>query len=87
MKTIASFLLIALLVSSNGCMTYYATQAAKGDTSSALVPSGNLEVMDHKSHPGYYFLIPLTVPADIATSPFQLLYFGLMEFAFANGHT
>jgi hypothetical protein len=25
--------------------------------------------------PGYYALLPLTVPADIATSPFQLMFF------------
>ena len=27
-------------------------------------------------HPAYYFLLPLTVPVDIATSPFQAIYFG-----------
>ncbi|HXE43349.1 MAG TPA: hypothetical protein VN516_10020, partial [Candidatus Baltobacteraceae bacterium] len=38
-------------------------------------------------HKGYYCLLPLTIPLDIATSPFQLIYFGAIGLAMENGHT
>jgi len=73
MKTIGSLLLIALLFSSNGCITYSSVQRAKGER--------NLVTGHHprEPHPGYYALLPLTVPADIATSPFQLLVYVLLS--------
>jgi hypothetical protein len=35
-----------------------------------------------KPHPAYYLLLPLSVPADIATSPFQLIGFVAYQFEF-----
>ena len=69
MKTITSFLLLALLASSNGCMTYTAVQRAKG--------KDNVVTGHHPTEPqpGHYALLPLTVPADIVTSPIQLIVY------------
>jgi len=35
--------------------------------------------------PAYYALLPLTIPADIATSPFQVLYFVLLNISGFKG--
>jgi len=45
-------------------------------------------VTDHSGYvrkPGYYALLPLTVPADIATSPFQVLFFVLLNISGFKG--
>lgn len=39
---------------------------------------------EHTDHPGYYFLLPLTVPVDIVTSPFQVIYYGWMYLVFSG---
>jgi hypothetical protein len=110
MKIIASLLLIALLVSSNGCMSTGAVQRAEGHTSEWVVVEKTDKVVEHdgictvtrenppkgekaeirfirysevaggggyayRPNPAYYALLPLTVPLDIVTGPFQLLYF------------
>jgi hypothetical protein len=77
MKNIFTLLLITLIGGSNGCMTYSSVQDAKGHPEKAMWivgthPSPN---PDSKPQPAYYALLPLTVPADIATSPFQLIYY------------
>jgi|SRR5690348_3383791 len=73
-----SLFLLALLVSLNGCMTNTAIEHATG-TASRDYPSGSGEPikydLHYEPHPGYYGLLPLTVPADVATSPFQLGYY------------
>ncbi len=70
--------LLALLVSLNGCMTNAAIEHATG-TSSRDYPSGSGESihydMHYQPHPAYYGLLPLTVPADIATSPIQFGFY------------
>ena len=69
MKTIIGLLLIALLVSTNGCMTNATIQGAEGhhagwsDAPPASTP-----------HPAYYALLPLTIPLDIATCPIQAIF-------------
>jgi hypothetical protein len=73
MKTVVSLLLFALLVSSNGCMTYSTVQRAKGDYN---VVTGH---KPDEPHSGYYALIPLTVPLDAATSPIQLIYYVVLS--------
>ena len=89
MKTIVSFLLIALLVSSNGCMSYSAVQDAKGhqDKTMWLGREPTSGASDNKSHPGYYFLLPLTIPGDIVTSPIQAIVFGFAYLQMAGGVT
>ena len=55
-----------------GCITYSTIDAAKGSPRK----HGNGEMVPAaKPEPGYYWLVPLTVPADIVTSPFQGIWF------------
>ena len=76
-----ALLLGSILIGADGCTTYNTVQYAKGypenvewftyatrDTPSK--PPG-----DHKSHPAYYALTPLTVPVDVVTFPFQFIDF------------
>ncbi len=65
MKTIIGLLLIALLLSTNGCMTNATVQRAKGQQ---LYWS---DAPDNTPHPAYYAFLPLTIPLDIATCPIQ----------------
>ena len=74
MKNIIYLLLITLLISQSGCMTYDAVQRAKGKP--YLSGISYVSPPDDKPHPGYYALLPLTVPLDVATSPFQGIFFG-----------
>ena len=75
MKTVASLLLITLLAGSNGCMTCAVLDGAKAETHK---DDNGRVIVDEKSHPAYYALLPLSIPADIATSPIQAVYFGIM---------
>ena len=79
MKTIYTSLLLALLVSTNGCMTYSAVKRAKGEQ------NGVMGWPASEPQSGYYALVPLTVPADIATSPFQLIVIVLLYASMASG--
>jgi hypothetical protein len=80
-KIISLFLLFALLVSSNGCMTQSAVKCAEGKSHEAWINngfgSGYIGGDEPKPNPCYYLLLPLTIPADIVTSPFQLIGLGL----------
>jgi hypothetical protein len=80
-KTSSLFLLFPLLVSSNGCMTQSAIKYAEGQSHHAWINNGfgtgYIGGDEPKPNPGYYFLLPLTIPADIVTSPFQLIGLGL----------
>lgn len=78
MKTICAILLFALLVSTNGCMTYSTVKRAKGEQ------NGVMGWPAKEPQPGYYALVALTVPADIATSPFQLILY-VLAYASASG--
>jgi hypothetical protein len=72
MRFLLIFILFGLLViSSNGCATASAVQSAKGKT---LLGDGADE-----PNKGYYALLPLTIPFDIATSPFQAIGFLYLE--------
>jgi|GEM_PF-6353942 len=73
MKTCYATLFLALLVCSNGCMTYSSLQRAKGEHN---VVTGHTPT---EPQPGYYALLPLAVPADIATSPIQLIVYVLLR--------
>jgi len=70
MKAIIFCLMLGSLMSSTGCMTYSAVQRAEGKPnawSGADDPT--------KAYPAYWTLLPLTVPADIVTSPIQLVIY------------
>lgn len=68
MKIITTFCLALALVGSSGCATISAIDAAKGDSSGMTPDDGSTP------RPGYYSLLPLTVPLDIATLPLQGLF-------------
>jgi hypothetical protein len=76
MKYVLTILLFVLFISSNGCMTNSAVQEAKGHHQSAswMWRTDYSTPDDNKSHPGYYFLIPLTFPADVVISPIELVW-------------
>ena len=69
MKTLGLVLLLMLVLNSSGCMTYSSVQRAKG--------ADNVVTGHHPTEPqpGYYALLPVSVPADIATSPIQLVLY------------
>jgi hypothetical protein len=81
MKVMLYLSLFGLLVLSGGCMTSATLDSAHG---SAQTNEKGEVVADAKSKPGYYALLPLTIPADIATFPFQLCYVW-WSFEFGNG--
>ena len=78
MKMLCTILLFALLVSTNGCITYSTVKRAKGEENPVLGRPAS------EPQPGYYALVPLTVPADIVTSPFQLILY-VLAYASASG--
>jgi hypothetical protein len=71
MKRFANLCLIAVLVTTSGCMTYSAVQRGKGQLN--VITGDNPD----EPRPAYYALLPLAVPLDIATSPIQLLIYAL----------
>lgn len=83
LKSIGSILLIALLVSSDGCMTNTTIEHARGTTSGGYENENGEFIHYDKPNPAYYGLLPLTVPADIVTSPFQLGFY--LWFTYGNG--
>jgi uncharacterized protein YceK len=70
-QIVASLVAGALLVGSSGCITMVTADHAKAKTHED--DKGNV-IVDKKSQPAYYALMPLTVPADIVTLPFQAVY-------------
>ena len=71
-KLVAVAVMIALLAASNGCMTYEAVRHAKGkDGWICEVPRDR----QGQPEPAFYALVPLTVPADVALSPLQLIWY------------
>jgi hypothetical protein len=79
-KIIGSLLLISLIVSSNGCLTYNTVEHAQGTaTGSFFLPTKSVDVNGDtvhtgKPHPAYYAFLPLTIPTDIVTSPIQGIF-------------
>jgi hypothetical protein len=75
MKSIISLFLLCLLLGGSGCMTAKTIQNAQGEAVSHKDKRG-ADVEEHpNSKPGYYCLIPLTIPLDIVTSPIQLIVY------------
>lgn len=70
-KILVSLVQIVLLT--NGCMTYTSVQKARGK------PYYNfnlLGVTPSEPKPAYYAIVPVTVPLDVITCPFQGIWFG-----------
>ena len=80
-KTLFSVMLITLLAGLNGCMTQSTVKYAQGQPNEAWINngfgSGYIGGGPQKPKPYYYFLLPLSIPADIATSPIQAIGYGL----------
>jgi hypothetical protein len=62
--------LLSLVISTSGCITTETIDHAEGSKHTSA--KGEV-IVDEKSKPELYVLLPLTVPADIATFPFQLV--------------
>lgn len=74
MKIRYSLILICLL-SLCGCVTQNVCDAAKADQRH----DDKLDKDVGPVHWGYYCLLPLSVPVDVVTSPFQLIWFEGMK--------
>jgi hypothetical protein len=67
--------LFLLLVPSSGCITCAVRDKAAAQTHQE--DCGKV-IVDQKPRLAYYALLPLSFPADVATSPIQAVYFGVM---------
>ena len=96
MKIIISFLLIALLVSSNGCMTGQTVQRAKGYTKETIQPlkgdtvfqhGGLTYIIQHKHAEGEtnsVLVLPYNVPTPYLAYRPSPAYYVLIPFAFVG---
>jgi len=74
MNRIIAFFLAATMVATSGCIsTHVVKHKAKAHTEYDPATDVHNSV---EGQPGFYALLPLTLPADIATYPFQLIFFG-----------
>ncbi len=82
MKIFKTIAFLVLLASVSGCITSNTVDRAKGRVHTN---STGEVIVDEKPEAGYYWLVPLTVPADIATSPFQLVFIWIPYWAGYRG--
>ena len=84
MKSLSTFLLLAILLFGGGCfpLTQKVTERAKGYTRE---DKKTHEVENIPANGAYYALTPVTIPADIAMTPFLLLLLGVWLAAGAPG--
>jgi len=68
-KLARCLLLAFLLINGTGCMTANAIHKARSQTHRDNAGKSVTE----KGHPAAYSLLLITIPADIATSPFQAI--------------
>ena len=80
-KFAGNVLLIALILTLNGCMTCRTLDSAK--TKTHHDDQGQV-IVDQKGHPGECVLLLITVPADIVTSPFQAMFIGFIGLTMAG---
>ena len=64
----------ALAATSSGCMTNHCVREKAMSHETFDVETSEDKFVPGR--PGYYALLPLTVAADLATGPFQMIYFG-----------
>jgi len=70
MKSLIAGLLSASLFLNTGCMTHAVVEKAR-PTQKLNPKTKNEEIIP--GHSGYYALLPLSIPADIVTLPFQII--------------
>jgi hypothetical protein len=79
MRNVWLILISALLISVSGCMTGTTIDHARGAwqgpyfMGSESVDKDGKPVQTQDPNSAYYCLLPLTIPADIVTSPIQLV--------------
>jgi len=66
-------LLALILLNTNGCVSTYIVKT-KARQHLKVDPADN-RAKPVDGDPAYYALLPLTIIADVATAPFQILYF------------
>lgn len=66
---------IGLVICSNGCMTQSVIKHAEGHPEEADWFWTTDAPQNPKPHPEDYVLLPLTVPADVATAPFIFVFY------------
>lgn len=72
-KRIALILFLVGLFATSGCISNYVVKnKARSHLEYSAQEHENREV---EGQPGYYALLPLTITGDVATSPFQIIYF------------
>ena len=82
MKSLSMCSLLIFLLFGSGCMTAKVVEKAKP---AEQWNSETKETETKPGQPGYYAILPLSIPADIATSPFQII--GFMVYALTmRGH-
>jgi len=72
MKIFIHLICLSLLLCSSGCITSKTVDRAQGNVSAMHKDDKGAPVYDKRPEPGYYCLLPLTVAADVATSPIQI---------------
>ena len=72
-KLFLAGLLWLLLLATNACVSTYVVKA-KARPHLKIDPADN-RPKPVEGDPKYYALLPLTIIADVATAPFQILYF------------
>jgi uncharacterized protein YceK len=81
LKFCSMLLLIAIMVTLNGCMTCSTLDSAKSKTHHDQ--KGEV-IVDQQGHPAKYVLLLVAVPADVVTSPFQAMFVGLIAMSMAG---
>jgi hypothetical protein len=84
MKAIIYILFFGLLVCGSGCLSTKTVQGAQGTVPGNHKDENGKPVYDKRPEPGYYCLLPLTVPLDVATLPIQLPVWAVMEASAKN---
>ena len=70
-KNLNYCLLVSISLLTGGCITMNTIDSARGAPRDD--GQGGTKLID-QPHPGYYWMLPLTVTGDIATAPFQGLF-------------
>ncbi len=77
MKRLSALLLSTGLLATSGCMsTHLVRDKAQPHVEYAQTDQ---QIREVEGQPRYYALLPLTIAGDIATSPFQAVYFLLTD--------
>jgi hypothetical protein len=73
MNRISPFLVAVAMVATSGCISTHMVKNKAQPHAEYDPTTERHRLVD--GQPGYYALLPLSIPADIATYPFQLIFF------------